>query len=84
MLQAVGSPTIIILTTLEVSFMLLDDIYSTGIPYDHHLSLSKYFYSTRPQEPTFKVVLGKQYMWKMEIKIVSNFSFTIDKARSLS
>ncbi len=31
MLQVVVSPTIGILMTLEVSFMLLDNIYSTGI-----------------------------------------------------
>ncbi len=34
MLQVVASPTIIILTTLEVSFMLLANIYSTGITHD--------------------------------------------------
>ncbi len=30
MLQVVASPTIVILMTLEVSFMLLANIYSTG------------------------------------------------------
>jgi hypothetical protein len=34
LLQVVASPTIVILTTLEVSFLLLGDIYSTGITYD--------------------------------------------------
>jgi hypothetical protein len=34
MLQFVASPAIIILATLEVSFMLLDYIYSAGITYD--------------------------------------------------
>ncbi len=34
MLQAVASPTIIILKTLEVSFMLLSNIYSRGITHD--------------------------------------------------
>jgi hypothetical protein len=43
MLQVVASPMIVILTTLEVSFML---IYSTGITYDCHLQSSKYSYST--------------------------------------
>ncbi len=33
-LQVVASPTIIILTTLEVSFMLLANIYGRGITYD--------------------------------------------------
>jgi hypothetical protein len=35
MLQVVASPTIIILTTLEVSFMLLSNIYSRGITHDN-------------------------------------------------
>jgi hypothetical protein len=35
-LQVVASPTIVILTTLEVSFMLLENIYSTGVSYDAH------------------------------------------------
>jgi hypothetical protein len=34
MLQVVVSPTIVILTTLEVSFMLLPNIYSRGITHD--------------------------------------------------
>ncbi len=34
MLQAVASPTTIILTTLEVSFMLLANIYRKGITHD--------------------------------------------------
>jgi hypothetical protein len=34
MLQFVASPAIIILTTLEVSFMLLENIYSAGTTYD--------------------------------------------------
>jgi len=58
MLQVVASSTFIILitletpmtailTTLEVSFMLLENIYSTGITYDRHLQLLlKYFYGT--------------------------------------
>jgi len=33
-LQVVVSPTIVILTTLEVSFMLLANIYSTGVTHD--------------------------------------------------
>jgi hypothetical protein len=33
-LQVEASPTIIILTTLEVPFMLLANIYSTGITHD--------------------------------------------------
>ncbi len=36
MIQVVASPTIIILTTLEVSFMLLENIYSTGVNHDNH------------------------------------------------
>jgi hypothetical protein len=36
MLQVVVSPTIIILTTLEVSFMLLANIYSRGDTQDDH------------------------------------------------
>jgi hypothetical protein len=32
----VASPTIVILTTLEVLFMLLDNTYSTGITNDDH------------------------------------------------
>ncbi len=34
MLQVVASPTIVNLTTLEVLFMLLANIYSTGITHD--------------------------------------------------
>jgi hypothetical protein len=34
LLQVVVSPTIVILTTLEVSFMLLANIYSTGITHE--------------------------------------------------
>jgi hypothetical protein len=34
MLHVVMSPTIVNLTALEVSFMLLENIYSTGITYD--------------------------------------------------
>ncbi len=34
MLQVVASPMIIILTTLEVSFMLLVNIYSRGVIHD--------------------------------------------------
>ncbi len=33
-LQVVASPTIVILTTLEVSFMLLANIYSRGLTRD--------------------------------------------------
>ncbi len=33
-LQVVASPTIVILTTLEVSFMLLANIYSRGVTHD--------------------------------------------------
>jgi hypothetical protein len=46
MLQVVASPMIVILMTLEVSFMLQENIYSTGVPHDDcHLRLS-YFYIT--------------------------------------
>jgi hypothetical protein len=34
MLQVVASPMIVILMTLEVSFMLLSNIYSRGITHD--------------------------------------------------
>jgi hypothetical protein len=45
LLQVVASPTIVILTTLEVSFMLLENIYSTDVTHgDHHLRPS-YFHS---------------------------------------
>jgi hypothetical protein len=50
--QVVASLTITILTTLEVSFtilelslMLLDTIYSTGITHDDRHLHSSYFYS---------------------------------------
>jgi hypothetical protein len=46
MLQVVASLTIIIQMILEVSFMLLENIYSTGVTYNPHLQSSKYFYST--------------------------------------
>jgi hypothetical protein len=53
MLQVVATTTIVILTTLEVSFMLLENIYSTSVTYDCNLWSSKYFYST---EAVFLVV----------------------------
>ncbi len=41
MLHVMASPTMVILMTLVVSFILLDNMYSTGIThYDHHLRLS--------------------------------------------
>jgi hypothetical protein len=41
--QVVASPTIVILMTLEVSFMLLENIYSTGITHDdHHMTIVIY------------------------------------------
>jgi hypothetical protein len=42
----VALPIIVILTTLEVSFMLLENIYSTGITHDddRHLQAS-YLYN---------------------------------------
>jgi hypothetical protein len=41
MLQVVASPIIVILTILQVPFMLLENIYSIGITHnDHHLQLS--------------------------------------------
>jgi hypothetical protein len=46
MLQAVASPTIITLMNLKVSFMLLKNIYSTGLTHDYHHLRSSYFYST--------------------------------------
>jgi hypothetical protein len=42
-LQVVASPTIIILTTLEVSFMLLEITYSTGVTHEDHHLRSLYF-----------------------------------------
>ncbi len=41
--QLGASPTISILTMVEVSFMFLESIYSTGLTLDHHLQLSEYF-----------------------------------------
>jgi hypothetical protein len=45
MLQVVASPMIIILTTLEVSFMLLENIYITSVTYNYYLQFQKYFCS---------------------------------------
>ncbi len=43
MLQVVASHTIVILMTLEVSFMLLENIYSTGVTHDdHHMRIVVY------------------------------------------
>jgi len=43
MLQDVASPRIIVLMTLEVSFMLLANIYSRGITHDnHHVTIEIY------------------------------------------
>jgi hypothetical protein len=40
-LQAVASPTIVILMTLEVSFTLLEIIFSTGVTHDDHHMMIK-------------------------------------------
>ncbi len=49
-LQVVASPIIIILMTLEAPTIViltnLKNIHSIVVTYDHHLRLSKYFYST--------------------------------------
>ncbi len=45
MVQVVASPTIIILTTLEVPFTLLENIYIDGITHDDCHLRSSYFYS---------------------------------------
>jgi len=44
-LQFVASPLIIILTTVKVSFIILENIYYTDITYDCHLQSSKYFHN---------------------------------------
>jgi hypothetical protein len=36
MLQVVASPMVIILMTIDVSFKLLENIYSTGVNYNCH------------------------------------------------
>ncbi len=42
-LQVVASPMIVILPTLEVSFMLLANIYSRGVTHDiHHVMIIIY------------------------------------------
>ncbi len=46
MLQVVASHTTVILMTLDLLFMFLENIKSTGITHDRHLQLSKYFYRT--------------------------------------
>jgi hypothetical protein len=53
MLQVVASPTIVILTTLEVSFMLLDNIYTTGVTYD-----CQNIVTVPPQLKEYQVFLG--------------------------
>jgi hypothetical protein len=44
--KVAASPTIVTLTTLEVSFMLLENVYSTGVTYDNLHLRSSHFYST--------------------------------------
>ncbi len=50
MLHIGASPMIVILMTLEapmiITLLILEIFYSTGIIYDHHLRLSKYFNGT--------------------------------------
>jgi hypothetical protein len=48
MLQVVVSPTIVILMTLQVSFMLLANVYSRGVTHDNHHVIVKYLWY-RPQ-----------------------------------
>ncbi len=43
MLQVVVSPMIISLMSLEVSFVLLENIYSTSVTYDCHLNSQNIF-----------------------------------------
>ncbi len=50
-LQVVASPMIVNLTTLEVSFTLLENIYSTGITRDNHHLRSSNFYRTGHLSP---------------------------------
>jgi len=47
-LQVVLSLMIVILTTLEMPVMLLENIYSTGITHDDHPLRFSYFLSYRP------------------------------------
>jgi hypothetical protein len=50
MLQVLASPTIVILMTLEVSFMLLANIYSRGVTHDdHHVTIMIYL-KYKPQD----------------------------------
>ncbi len=43
MLQVVASPTVVILMTLGVSFMLLANTYSTGVTHeDRHVTVVKH------------------------------------------
>ncbi len=43
MLKIVASPTIVILMTLEVTLMLLENIYSSGITHDdNHMTIVTY------------------------------------------
>ncbi len=55
----VTSPTIVILRTLGVSFMLLENIYSTGITYDHHLRSPNFFIVQATETGLFLALVSK-------------------------
>ncbi len=58
-LQVVASPTIIILTTLEVSVMLLANIYSRGINHeDRHVKITIYLQYRSLVSPYISEVRG--------------------------
>jgi hypothetical protein len=68
MLQVVASPTIVILTTLEVSFMLLANIYSGGVTHDDcHVMIVIYLMCHWCSKYTFivEVSLMTIVMWRL-------------------
>jgi hypothetical protein len=66
MFQIVASPTIVILMTLEVSFRLIENIYSTSITHDdHHMTIIIYL-KYRPQEYLYVML---KIRWPTNIRL---------------
>ncbi len=82
--QVVASPTIVIQMTLEVSFMLLENIYSTGITHvDRHLQLS-HFYSTSPCGQCYKDITIVNDTIGLSVQVVASPTIIIQMTLEVS
>jgi len=77
MLQVVPSSTIIILMTLDVSFILLENIYSTGIACKHHLRSSKYLLVQATGDKMKSVPAGSNFYTALDIMFKIYFGINL-------